>query len=847
MPPSRTKRFNKKAQNSVFNAVLSEGLKDPSKLLNAIEFIEGPNGIGMVLRPVQRVVVKCLFGVPLDFKPAWAERVDPLWGKVEMWDVYREKLKATVTEAEYLQICHSEGRCNLADWRDMPEYGYNEGVVFAGRRSGKALWVETPIPTPKGWIPMGNLSVGDYVFDELGQPTRIEAATEWMHGHDCYRISFADGGEIIADADHQWAIFPDYVKGWSKKANIYTTAEMATARTLEDFVVPSMYGEPHSIVDVACHESVPVRCIKVASSSHLFLAGANFVPTHNSELVASIAAFKLYMLLNLTSPQKFFGLASGSTIDFTFLAHEEKGAARLFSKLQGLVGRANFFAPYLDANNKKDLSFITEADRIARETKPTITVTALASTSNAVRSPSSVFLALDEFAHFRSATGSTSEDIYAAATPATLDFHHKETVKPKTESREPLLNEWGELIENDEDDSLDLEGKAYPEEVEIQDSMILCISSPLKRVGKMYDLHKMALDAGKDSDIFTLNCPTSEMNIKVLSKVLRGEYRKNSLTFKCEYGGQFLDSSESYVSEQSIKNCTDVQWNEKGLPVEGTARVNATQFNPYSMIGRSYFWAFDLGMSKDAAALAIAHLEPGGMNGGIKLIYDYIDRMMVGEMGSWPGVTSLPGERKYENHTVLVMEDIFRWLQAMNEIMPCFRGATDQHGGQQLVQQLETRRIPNIELVHLTPAINSQMAYALRGYIESGLCSFPYLPKFTQELRMVELQVTSKYQIRVEAPMEKGAHDDMVDAVQMAAFIAQRWLIEEGNLHRDPAGLSILMQEQQAKPAGVIANLDGVSMTTLKVQERTREMNKKFGSVMGGAPVSPFFKRGRRR
>jgi hypothetical protein len=707
MPVSRNQRFSKKAQNSVFNAVLSEGIKDPSKLLNAIEFIEGPNGLGMVLRPVQRVIVKCLFSVPFDFKPAWAERVDPLWGKVEMWDVYREKLKATVTEAEYLQICNSEGRCNLADWRDIPEYGYNEGVVFAGRRSGK------------------------------------------------------------------------------------------------------------------------------------------------SELVASIASFKLYMLLNLSSPQKFFGLGLGSNIDFTFLAQDEKGAGRLFSKLQGLVGRANFFAPYLSANNKNELSFITEADRIARETKPTITVSSLACSSNAVRSPSSVFLALDEFAHFRSAKGSTSDDMYSAATPATLDFHHKELTKPKLdgEPKPQILNEWGEPVESEEegDSDVDLEAKSYPEEVEIQDSMILCISSPLKRVGKMYDLHKMALEDGNKSDIFTLNCPTAEMNIKVLSKVLKAEYRKNSLTFKCEYGGQFLDSSESYLSEQAIKNCTDVVWDDRGLPVEGTARGNLIRFNPYVMLGRNYFWGFDLGMTKDGSALAIAHLESGGADGGIKLVYDYIDRMMVGELGAWPGVTSAPGERKFEKHSVLPMADILKWLQAMNEMMPCFRGATDQHGGQQLVQQLETKLIHNVELVHLTPAINSQMAYALRGYVENGLCSFPYVPKFIKELQLVELQVTSKYQIKVEAPLEKGARDDMADAAQLVAYIAQKWLIEEGNLHRDPSGMSIRMQEQQSKPTGIMKNLDGVSMTTLKVQERTQQMAKKFGSAMGGVPVSPFFKRGRVR
>ena len=48
------------------------------------------------------------------------------------------------------------------------------------------------------------------------------------------------------------------------------------------------------------------------------------------------------------------------------------------------------------------------------------------------------------------------------------------------------------------------------------------------------------------------------------------------------------------------------------------------------MVGVNYFWGFDLGMKNDASALSIAHLEFGGST-GIRLVYDYIDRMMVGE------------------------------------------------------------------------------------------------------------------------------------------------------------------------------------------------------------------------
>ena len=87
----RNQKFNKDAQkNSAFGKAISAGLTDTNKkLMNAIEFIEGPTGLGVTLRPVQRVITKCLFGVPFDFRPEWAKRI-ALWGKVEMWDVFRE-------------------------------------------------------------------------------------------------------------------------------------------------------------------------------------------------------------------------------------------------------------------------------------------------------------------------------------------------------------------------------------------------------------------------------------------------------------------------------------------------------------------------------------------------------------------------------------------------------------------------------------------------------------------------------------------------------------------------------------------------------------------------------------
>jgi hypothetical protein len=69
---------------------------------------------------------------------------------------------------------------------------------------GKALSLITPVITAAGWSTVGELRVGDEVFGPDGQPTKIVATTDVMIDRPCYRVTFSDGAEIIADANHLW-------------------------------------------------------------------------------------------------------------------------------------------------------------------------------------------------------------------------------------------------------------------------------------------------------------------------------------------------------------------------------------------------------------------------------------------------------------------------------------------------------------------------------------------------------------------------------------------------------------------------------------------------------------------
>src|SRR5690606_22380898 len=78
-------------------------------------------------------------------------------------------------------------------------------IVVAGRPGlGKALALDTPLPTPTGWTTMGAVRVGDRLLDAAGRPTTVIACSEVMTGRPCYEVELSDGSVIVADAGHRW-------------------------------------------------------------------------------------------------------------------------------------------------------------------------------------------------------------------------------------------------------------------------------------------------------------------------------------------------------------------------------------------------------------------------------------------------------------------------------------------------------------------------------------------------------------------------------------------------------------------------------------------------------------------
>lgn len=107
----------------------------------------------------------------------------------------------TVTEAEALLYDQTFW---LRDKQLPPPGDWSVWLIRSGRGFGKALALDTPIPTRMGWTTMGAIVPGEQVFDELGTLCTVVEVHPVTFNEPCVRVSFSDGTEVVCDRDHLW-------------------------------------------------------------------------------------------------------------------------------------------------------------------------------------------------------------------------------------------------------------------------------------------------------------------------------------------------------------------------------------------------------------------------------------------------------------------------------------------------------------------------------------------------------------------------------------------------------------------------------------------------------------------
>lgn len=97
-----------------------------------------------------------------------------------------------------------------------------------------------PTPTPRGYTLMGDLKVGDFLFNRRGGQTQVLKIFEYGE-QDIYELTFEDGRIAQCGLDHLWAIFIDD----KTKYHVYDTYELIEMIHEHELYVPTCRPVEH--------------------------------------------------------------------------------------------------------------------------------------------------------------------------------------------------------------------------------------------------------------------------------------------------------------------------------------------------------------------------------------------------------------------------------------------------------------------------------------------------------------------------------------------------------------------------------------------------------------------------
>lgn len=107
--------------------------------------------------------------------------------------------------------------------------GGRKGKLYlrsAGSGVGKALLNNTKIPTTEGWKKVGDIKVGDFLFDRFGKPTKVLRVYPQEKPQQVYKIIFKSGRVAECSGDHLWSYYSNKNNKNPNKLITTTTREI---------------------------------------------------------------------------------------------------------------------------------------------------------------------------------------------------------------------------------------------------------------------------------------------------------------------------------------------------------------------------------------------------------------------------------------------------------------------------------------------------------------------------------------------------------------------------------------------------------------------------------------------
>lgn len=488
---------------------------------------------------------------------------------------------------------------------------------------------------------------------------------------------------------------------------------------------------------------------------------ANGFVNHNSTLSGIFASYEVYRLLNLYSPQEYYGLPSNNRIQIISLATDKDQAGILFNEVAGHLAKCEYFKPYQASNTQTNVYFRTpyDIDKFGsqyRENgkfasfngKASIRLTFRGASGKGTRGYGNIVVILDEFAHFLDTGPSSAAEMYKSITPSTAAFSPKDPEDPMTS-------------------------------IGPKESRIICISSPLGKSGKFYALYDQAMRNDKGSEnMLAIQAPTWEVNPTVHLSDLQQAYYADPKAFSVEFGAEFNDTVGGWIErEDDLSACID------------PAHRPILQARPRV----PHFMGIDVGLVGDGTYICICHIENG------KIVLDYHEGWYAGV--DWretnphlQGRFSCDYAKRLKEAERLDFEEISNWIIGMTKKFSIRDGLFDSWNGIPLEQALHKRGLKQFQSEHFTRDASSKIYQSAKMMMfdeklvlydtpvpeqneDSGGGSrhSPYIA----ELLSLRAKKVSKNITIVEAPQKEGAHDDFSDALVRSIWLAVRRMGDE--------------------------------------------------------------------
>ena len=474
-----------------------------------------------------------------------------------------------------------------------------------------------------------------------------------------------------------------------------------------------------------------------------------------STLAGIFASYEVYRLLNLQHPQGFYGLPPGNRIQIISIGTDKDQAGILFNEVTSHLSRCEYFKPFIANNTQSYIQFRTPHDidryggTIRHENgkftsfngKATIRVTFKSCIAKGLRGFGNIVVILDEMAHFQAEGQSSAKDIYDAITPSTAAF------SPKGDDGMPVALSDGTTAQ--------------------VESRIICISSPLNKAGKFYELYHQAMAGGEGSNnMLAIQAPTWEVNPTVQTDYYRQKYHADPTSFMTEHGAQFSDRVRGWIErEADLIACIDPQAVPKH---SGMPRY------PHEM-------GLDVGLVGDGTAVFITHVEAD------TIVLDYHEYWQAGvdwrqsnpHLGNNYSCDYAKGLATVER---LEFTEIAEWIIGLSSRFFISEAIFDRWNGIPLEQAFIKRGLRQFKSEFFTRDVSSKiyqnaklMIYdeKLRLYDQPKGAQGKYSP-FVQELLTLQATQASKNVVVVEAPDHVGYHDDMADAFVRAVWLSSQ-------------------------------------------------------------------------